>query len=151
MTPRLVVLLLTRGHPEDLIEATSVAHSGSVSSTRQAYKTSRARRNCDPLRWAQAFALLLELRGVRRGQGARNDLTSDTMSEVAAEVGADLRMAERRLAQFDQFVELPEALQTAVLAGTISLLEAQRQVVHAAHASCFTEGRSRRDGIKIIA
>jgi N6-adenosine-specific RNA methylase IME4 len=95
-------------------------------------KLNLARRHLDPLRWAQAFALLLELRGVRRGQGARNDLTSDTMSEVAAEVGADLRMAERRLAQFDQFVELPEALQTAVLTGTISVLEAQRQVVHAA-------------------
>jgi hypothetical protein len=41
---------------------------------------------------------MLDERGVRSGQGARNDRTSDTVSEVAAELGV-INRAMRRIGQ----------------------------------------------------
>jgi len=64
------------------------------------------RRHLGPVAWAEAFRRLAEVRGVRLGQGARNDRTSDTASEVAkpadvaalaAELGVNARTARRRL------------------------------------------------------
>ena len=52
------------------------------------------------------FALLAE-RGVERGKGKRNDMTSATVAEVAAELGVPQRTAERRLSQADKFEAMP--------------------------------------------
>src|SRR5260370_23501854 len=59
-----------------------------------AIKMNLARRHLDPVRWGQAFVLLLQERGVQTGQGARNDLaTSATVAEVAQELGVAHRTA----------------------------------------------------------
>lgn len=70
----------------------------------------------EPLVWGRAFAKLLERRGVRTGQGARNDkATSDTVSEVATELGVHERTARRRLKMAETFEALPERYQRAVM------------------------------------
>ena len=48
------------------------------------------RRQMGPVAWANAFRQLCEERGVGLGTGARNDLTSDTVSEVAQEQGLEM-------------------------------------------------------------
>src|SRR3990167_9021170 len=57
-----------------------------------------ARRQMEPYQWGLAFKKLLEVRGVGRGQGKRNDkATSATVAEVAKETGIPERTAEYRL------------------------------------------------------
>lgn len=71
-------------------------------------KLNLARRHLDPLRWGQAFAKLLDIQGVRRGQGVRNDRsTSATVAEVASDVGVSERTARHRLKLLDDFDSLP--------------------------------------------
>ena len=55
------------------------------------------RRHLGPVSRAEAFEKLCEVRGVKLQQGSRNDRTSVTVSEVAAELGVDTRTARRRL------------------------------------------------------
>ena len=55
------------------------------------------RRHMTVANWAAAFEQLLEVRGVKRGQGARNDLTSLTVREVAQELDVPIKTVERRL------------------------------------------------------
>lgn len=55
------------------------------------------RRQLGPVAWARAFARLLELRGVERTPGARNDRTCATVAQVAGEVGVTKRTAYNRL------------------------------------------------------
>lgn len=55
-----------------------------------------ARRHLEPHEWGRAFTRLCEIRGVKVGQGARNDQTSATVAEVAAELGVDDRTARHR-------------------------------------------------------
>ena len=86
-------------------------------------KINLLRRHMDEVSWGEAFARLLEARGVKRGQGARNDRTSDTVSEVAAEVGVNLRTAERRL----EAAALPEPLKKAVKSGEKSVKQAKAE------------------------
>jgi len=57
------------------------------------------RRHLDGVAWGKAFAMLLKERGVRRGAGQRNDRTSLTVRQVAAEVGVSKATAFRRLRQ----------------------------------------------------
>jgi hypothetical protein len=52
--------------------------------------------------------MLLEERGIKAEQGARNDLTSATVAEVAEECGVPKRTAFRRLADVRNFDALPE-------------------------------------------
>lgn len=66
------------------------------------------RRQLDPLSWGLAYRKLLEVRGVGRGQGSRNDLTSATIAEVAKELGVSPRTATSRLALADRHVLLVE-------------------------------------------
>lgn len=76
-----------------------------------------ARRHLGPLGWGLAFAKLLEVKGVGRGRGARNDkTTSDNVSEVAQAQGVNERTARRRLRLADAFNALPGPEQKAVLA-----------------------------------
>jgi site-specific DNA-methyltransferase (adenine-specific) len=94
-------------------------------------KLNLARRHLDPIRWAEAFEVLLEARGIRRGQGARNDeITSATVAEVADEVGVPDRTARHRLALLDRLEELPADLQDKIWAGDLTLTEAERDVRH---------------------
>lgn len=64
-------------------------------------KINLARRHLDPLRWGQAFALLLRERGIRTGRGgdrkSTDTLSVDTVADVAEEVGVNERTARRRL------------------------------------------------------
>lgn len=69
-------------------------------------KLNLIRRQLGPLSWAAAFRRYCEMRGVATGQGARNDLqdggdTSDSLAEVAAELGVSERTARRRCAAAD--------------------------------------------------
>jgi N6-adenosine-specific RNA methylase IME4 len=76
-------------------------------------KINLARRHFDAIRWGRAFARLLEERGIHKGQGARNDHTSATVAEVAAEVGVPERTARARVAQarkYDEIRAVAEAL-----------------------------------------
>jgi len=61
-------------------------------------RTRLVRCHLGPNSWGIAFKRLLEVEGLRLGQGARNDQTSDNLSEVAEEQGVDERTARRRLA-----------------------------------------------------
>lgn len=66
------------------------------------------RRNLGPIAWAEAFEKLLALRGVKRGQGARNGRTSATVAEVAAEAGVPERTARHRLRLKDKLAGHPD-------------------------------------------
>ena len=89
-----------------------------------AVKMNLARRHLDPIAWGRAFARLLEVRGVHAGQGARNDRTSATVAEVAAEVGVPERTARYRMG----LLSLPEPLRASIQAGEIGAKEATRIV-----------------------
>lgn len=80
-------------------------------------KLNLARRHLDPHRWGSAFRQLLEQRGVAVGQGARNDQTSATVAEVAAELGVSERTARSRLAEDRVYRSLPDEHRARVDAG----------------------------------
>ncbi len=70
-------------------------------------KLNLCRRHLDPWQWGQAFKKLLEVKGVKTGQGARNDkATCESVSQVAAELGVERRTAYNRMRQADQYDEL---------------------------------------------
>ena len=86
------------------------------------------RRHLPPHEWGAAFARLLECRGIKRGQGARNDNgTSDTVSEVAAEFGVNERTARRRLREADYYAALPQEKRCLVDQGRLDLSGAVKQ------------------------
>ena len=60
-------------------------------------KMNLLRRHLGPIAWAAAFRQLCKARGVRLGQGKRNDLTSASAAEVAKELGVNARTARSRL------------------------------------------------------
>lgn len=92
-----------------------------------AIKMNLARRHLDPVRWGQAFALLLLERGIATGQGSRNDLsTSATVAEVAQELGVPERTAYHRLKLAKVHASLIPTLQEEVDAGTLTVPQAQR-------------------------
>ena len=91
-------------------------------------KINLARRHFDPVRWGQAFALLLEERGGKAKQGARNDRTSATVAEVAAELGVPERTAQRRLRKARQYEALPAPARAQVDAGEVTVAQATREV-----------------------
>jgi N6-adenosine-specific RNA methylase IME4 len=96
-------------------------------------KLNLCRRHLDPLRWGQAFKMLLEERGAKHGKGAGNRHTSRTatVAVLAKEVGVTVRTAERRLAMVDACEKMPEPLKEKVIAGTIPLKVAERQAKRA--------------------
>jgi DNA modification methylase len=95
-----------------------------------AIKINLARRHLDPLRWGQLFKRLLEVRGVRTGQGVRNDRsrTSATVAEVAREIGVPPDTAEKRLRQARHYEALPAPRKADVDAGKLTVPQAQRLV-----------------------
>lgn len=77
-----------------------------------ALKLNLLRRHIDAVTWAEAFEQLLDLRGVKRGQGARNDKpTSATIAQVAEELGVPRRTAFQRLQVKDALANEPELTQ----------------------------------------
>ncbi len=94
------------------------------------YKLNLLRRHLDPHEWGLIFKRMLEERGLKRGQGARNDQeTSATIAEVAKEVGVSERTARHRVALADSYEALPEQEQEAVSTGKKSFSEAGRRPV----------------------
>jgi N6-adenosine-specific RNA methylase IME4/ParB-like chromosome segregation protein Spo0J len=92
-------------------------------------KLNLARRHLEPWQWGLGFKMLLETKGVERGQGKRNDKkTSETVSEVAGDLGVEERTARNRLRQADAFEALPTKQRKAVQAGEIALPIALRKI-----------------------
>jgi ParB-like chromosome segregation protein Spo0J len=77
------------------------------------------RRQLGPISWAQAFEQLCKFRGVKLGQGQRNDKTSAKMAEVAEAVGVAPRTARRHL-QLAKDLEKHPDLAVKVDAGEMS-------------------------------
>lgn len=94
-------------------------------------KLNLARRHLEPYEWGQVFQKLLDARGVKRGRGARNDVTSETVSEVAAELCVDPRTARNRLKQADEYAKLPATYKEQVRDGEITVAKAHDAVVAA--------------------
>ena len=67
-----------------------------------------ARRQLGPVSWANAFEALLEARGVKTGQGERNDQTSTSVVEVAKEAGVHPNTARNRLKLARELEPYPE-------------------------------------------
>lgn len=88
-------------------------------------KVNLLRRQLGPIAWAEAFRKLAETRGARLGQGGRNDRTSATVAEVAAELGVAARTARHRLQLADQLLDTPD-LAALVDAGTMPAKRALR-------------------------
>ncbi len=90
-----------------------------------------ARRHLDPLRWGQAFRLLLAERGIPTGRGKVNQHTraSSTVKEAAAELGVPWQTARHRVRQAEQYEALPQALKGDVDSGKLTVPQAQR-VLH---------------------
>jgi N6-adenosine-specific RNA methylase IME4 len=92
-------------------------------------KLNLARRHLDPIRWGQAFKMLLEARGVHTQRGPKpNGAISDTVSEIASELGVEYRTARRRVCAAEQYESLPEPLKSEVDAATKTLAKAVREV-----------------------
>lgn len=88
-------------------------------------KINLLRRHMDPVSWAEAFARLLEVRGVERRRGPKRKGGIElTVSQMAEEVGVPLATAKRRLSLLD----LPEKKKEAVRAGEKSAKQAKREV-----------------------
>ena len=80
------------------------------------------RRHLAPHEWGLMFAQILEMRGVERGQGARNDNgTCATVAQVAADLGVPKRTAFQRLRDADDYKKLPQAKQDQVDGGQVLL------------------------------
>ena len=108
----------------------------------------------DPLRWGQAFAKLLDIRGVRRGQGVRNDeSTSATVAEVASQVGVSERTARHRLKLLDSLESLPLRERKKVEQGDKTLknalIDAHRNR-HKARAKRLANNSRLPSGVKVI-
>ncbi len=117
-------------------------------------KLNLARRHLDPLRWGQAFAKLLDIQSVRRGQGVRNDRsTSATVAEVASDVGVSERTARHRLKLLDSFESLPLRERKNVEKGNKTLknalVDAHRNR-HKARAKRLANNSRLPSGVKVV-
>lgn len=91
------------------------------------------RRQMDDLTWSEAFERLCEVRGVRVGQGRRNDRTSgespevDTVEDVAVSLGVDASTARRRRRRAKAIVAHVD-IADAVRAGELDSAKAVKEV-----------------------
>ncbi|MFH1108725.1 MAG: MT-A70 family methyltransferase [Planctomycetota bacterium] len=102
------------------------------------FKLNLVRRHLDPIQWGRAFARLLDERGVETRRGPKGkDSNSDTVSEIAADLGVNERTARRRLAAAKAYETLPTDLQTAVASERTTLKQALRAAARTElHAAC---------------
>lgn len=114
---------------------------GGESPIEYALKLNLLRRHMTAVDWAEAFTRLLEERGIERGQGTRNDLTSATVAEVAAELGVAERTAERRLSLLGLPQELQEQVRSGERTARTALQEGGRQERRARAAEREGDGR----------
>ncbi len=94
-----------------------------------AIKQNLARRQIGPVGWGVAFAALLEVRGIKQGQGQRNDRTSATVAEVAAELGVSERTARNRMSLARKLDRHPDLI-ISVDKGAMPHDEARREAAH---------------------
>ena len=94
-------------------------------------KLNLARRHLDPLRWGKTFKLLLEVKGVKTGQGSsaakQHHSESATIADSAKELGVSDRTARHRLAQADAYEKLSEKEKESVDRGEKSVAQAKRE------------------------
>lgn len=98
------------------IEAPTIVRSGwsEEAKVEHAIKINMLRRHLSAVAWGDAFQRLLSHRGVETGQGARNDKrTSDTVSEVAKELGVNERTARRRVKAAEELNQHPDLFEKA--------------------------------------
>ena len=84
------------------------------------------RRHLDTVSWAEMFERYAKVKGVKLGQGARNDkATSETVSEVLRQLGEKItpRQAQNRRAS----LKLPKGLKEAVRDGKKTVATAKRE------------------------
>ena len=91
-------------------------------------KLNLARRHLEPWQWGQAFKLLLEERGVKRGRGKNQGELSETVSECAAELGVEERTARNRLKAAHDYEALAKPKQREVKEDRKPLTQAVREV-----------------------
>src|SRR3990170_4019025 len=82
------------------------------------------RRHLDPVSWGEFFERYCEVKGVRLEERARNDLTGDTLSAVAAELGVQPRTAFRRL----EAARLPAEYREQVREGKKTLNAVKKEI-----------------------
>lgn len=83
------------------------------------------RRHLLPHQAGRVYAKILEQRGVKRGQGRRNDkATSPTVGEVASDLGVPISTFERHLAAAETYEQLEPATKAAVDRGDMTLDQA---------------------------
>lgn len=84
------------------------------------------RRHLGPISWAESFKKLLEVRGVKLGQGANQGEHSATVAECCSELGVPERTARRRLKQEQDLKSEPD-LATKVDKGEMDAKDALRK------------------------
>jgi len=105
-------------------------------------KLNLLRRHLDPVSWAEAFARLLDERGVERGQGssaAKRHSQSATLADIATEFGIAERTARHRLSLLD----ISEPDRESVRSGEMSVSQALRQTMRKPHVSHNTGDHER--------
>jgi N6-adenosine-specific RNA methylase IME4 len=94
----------------------------------RAIKLNLLRRQLGPIGWARLFRQLAGERGVRLGQGQRNDRTSARVADVALELGVPYRTARNRLKLAEDVERYAPDLALAVDRGEIPAEEVQKRV-----------------------
>lgn len=127
------------------IEAPTIVRSGWSEQEKREHvlKVNLLRRQLGPIAWAEAFRQFAKGRGVSLGQGKRNDRTSATVAEVAAELGVAARTARQRLQVADQLRDVPD-LAALVDAGQLPAKRALRVKRDAEAKQQREEGAARR-------
>lgn len=95
-------------------------------------KLNLARRHLDPIRWGQAFGLLLKERGAQTGKGgdrkSKATVALDTIAQVASELGVPERTAKDRLRKAREYESLPEPIRKQVDEKQITLSQAKAEL-----------------------
>lgn len=94
-------------------------------------KLNLARRHLDGYRWGQAFKMLAEERGIRRGKGKGDPHAAEsktaTVAVLAEELGVSDRTARHRVAQADYYEALPKSDRKAIDEGKKTFQEVKKE------------------------
>lgn len=89
-------------------------------------KLNMARRHMEPYQWGNAFKMLVDERGAKRGRGS-NQGHSATIAECAEEVGVPERTARHRMAAADTFEALPKPMREKVKSRETTLAKVAKE------------------------